>query len=51
MSHIAGLWRMAAGYLFGTFDDTNINLTEILPKIVIRLIIAYLGGWWPVRLY
>ena len=21
MNHIAGLWRLAAGYLFGTFDD------------------------------
>ena len=32
MSHIAGLWRLAAGYLFGTFDYANLNLTEILPK-------------------
>ena len=44
MSHIAGLWRLAAGYLFGTFDYTNLNLTEILPKIVIQLIMAYLAG-------
>ena len=45
MSHIAGLWRLAAGYLFGTFDYTNLNLTEILPKIVIQLIMAYLGDY------
>ena len=42
MSHIAGLWGLAAGYLFGTFDYTNLKLTEI-PKIVIQLIMAYLG--------
>ena len=29
MSHIAGLWRLAAGYIFGTFDYANLNLTEI----------------------
>ena len=43
MCHIAGLWRLAACYLFGTFDYANLDLTEILPKIVIQLIMAYLG--------
>ena len=53
MSHIASLWRLAAGYLFGTFDYTNLKLTEILPKIVIQLIKWHIieTSWWPVRLY
>ena len=42
---LAGLWRLAAGYLFGTFDYTNLNLTEILPKIVTGPDLAMWGPW------